>query len=77
MLNKKYQEGIESRTGTTDPNIQFINNNETEAEGTTNANDVREPVINSSDSLINDLKNDRERLDNSYDTPPNEAESFW
>jgi chemotaxis protein MotB len=77
LLNKRSQEGIESRTGTTDPNIQFINNNETEAEGTTNANDVREPVINSSDSLINDLKNDRERLDNSYDTPPNEAESFW
>jgi chemotaxis protein MotB len=77
LLNKRSQEGIESRTGTTDPNIQFINNNETEAEGTTNANDVREPVINSSDSLINDLKSDRERLDNSYDTPPNEAESFW
>jgi len=76
LLNKKYQEGIESRTGTTDPNIQFINDNETENEGSIN-NDAREPIINSSDSLINDLKSDRERLDNSYDTPPNEAESFW
>jgi chemotaxis protein MotB len=39
--------------------------------------DQRTPVINTSGSLIQNLKEERERLDNSYDTPPNQEESFW
>lgn len=70
LLNKKAQEGVESRTGGNGP--KFINDGEAE-----NIPDERKPVINTSGSLIEDLKDDRERLDNSYDTPPNEEESFW
>ena len=70
LLNKKAQEGVESRTGGNGP--KFINDGEAE-----NIPDERKPVINTSGSLIEGLKDDRERLDNSYDTPPNEEESFW
>ncbi len=68
LLNRKSQAGIESRTGST--NTQFINEEMTQ-------DDDREPVINTSGSLIENLKQDRERDDNTYDTPPTEEEVFW
>jgi len=70
LLNKKAQEGIESRTG--GAGVKFVNSDEEQAE-----KDARKPVINTSGSLIKSLQDERERLDNSYDTPPNEEESFW
>jgi chemotaxis protein MotB len=70
LLNSKAQKGIESRSGGSKP--KFINQGESE-----NNKDVRTPVINTSGSVIENLKEDRERLDNSYDTPPNKAERFW
>jgi len=39
--------------------------------------DERKPVINRSGSLLEKLQKERERQDNSYDTPPNEEEAFW
>lgn len=70
LLNKKSEEGINSRSGGT--SAKFINDEKTEA-----VEDVQNPVINSSGTIIDDLKKDRERLDNSYDTPPNQEEKFW
>jgi chemotaxis protein MotB len=70
LLNRKAQKGIESRSGGSRP--KFINKS-----GSENNQDARKPVINTSGSVIETLKEDRERLDNSYDTPPNEAERFW
>ncbi|MBL4797809.1 MAG: OmpA family protein [Oleispira sp.] len=71
LLNKRAQEGIKSRTGTTGSGVKFINGENLENQ------DKRKPVINTSGSLINKLKDARERSDNSYDTPPNQEESFW
>jgi chemotaxis protein MotB len=68
LLNKKSQASIESRSGAP----KFINES-----GADNKKDARKPVIKTSGSLIETLKDDRERLDNSYDTPPNEEERFW
>jgi len=73
LLNKKAQEGIESRTGMNGSGIKFVNDGADDG----NAQDARKPVINTSGSLIKSIKEDRERLDNSYDTPPNQEESFW
>jgi chemotaxis protein MotB len=70
LLNKKAQAGIESRTG--GAGVKFVNSDDDKAE-----KDARKPVINTSGSLIKSLQDERERLDNSYDTPPNEEESFW
>ncbi|MGK0247339.1 MAG: chemotaxis protein MotB [Oleispira sp.] len=70
LLNRKAQKGIESRSGGSKPDI--INKS-----GSENTKDARKPVVNTSGSLIETLKEDRERLDNSYDTPPNEEERFW
>jgi chemotaxis protein MotB len=70
LLNSKAQKGIESRSGGSKP--KFINQGESE-----NNKDVRTPVINTSGSVIENLKEDRERLDNSYDTPPNKEEGTW
>lgn len=70
LLNKKAQAGIESRTG--GASVEFVNSDDDKAE-----KDARTPVINTSGSLIKSLQDERERLDNSYDTPPNEEESFW
>jgi len=70
LLNKKSEEGINSRSG--GANTKFINDKETD-----DVEDARKPVINSSGTIIENLKKDRERLDNSYDTPPNQEESFW
>lgn len=72
LLNKKSEESISSRSGGV--SAQFINEDKAdEAE----VEDDRKPVINKSGSLIETLKEDRERLDNSYDNPPNQEESFW
>ena len=70
LLNKKTQADIESRTGA---NARFINSGSKDDD----QQDARIPVINTSEPVIESLKEDRERLDNSYDTPPNETESFW
>jgi chemotaxis protein MotB len=70
LLNSKAQKGIESRSGGSRP--KFINES-----GSEKNQDPRKPVINTSGSVIETLQQDRERLDNSYDTPPNEAERFW
>jgi chemotaxis protein MotB len=75
LLNKKAQAGIESRTGTNGAGIKFVNDGEGAVDGANQ--DARKPVINTSGSLIKSLKNDRELIDNTYDTPPNEEESFW
>ena len=75
LLNKKAQEGIESRTGTSGSGIKFVNDGEGAVDQSNQ--DARKPVINTSGSLIKTLKDDREREDNSYDTPPNQEESFW
>jgi chemotaxis protein MotB len=74
LLNQKAQEGVESRSGSNGSGVKFIN----EGEGAGGENqDARQPVINTSGSLIKKLKEDRERIDNSYDAPPNQEESFW
>jgi len=75
LLNKKAQAGIASRTGTKGAGIKFVNDGEGAVDGENQ--DARQPVINTSGSLIKSLKEERERLDNTYDTPPNEEESFW
>ena len=75
LLNKKAQEGIESRTGTNGSGIKFVNDGEGAVDE--GSQDARKPVINTSGSLIKSLKDEREREDNSYDTPPNQEESFW
>ena len=75
LLNKKAQEGIESRTGTNGSGIKFVNDGEGAVDQ--GNQDARKPVINTSGSLIKSLKDEREREDNSYDTPPNQEESFW
>jgi chemotaxis protein MotB len=69
LLNIKSQKVIESRSGGRRP--EFINES-----GSENNKDARKPAINKSGSLIERLKEDRERLDNSYDRPPNEEERF-
>lgn len=70
LLNKKTEEGISSRSG--GASAKFINDEESSA-----LDDERAPVINTSGSLIETLKEDRERPDNAYDNPPNQEESFW
>jgi chemotaxis protein MotB len=72
LLNKKSEESISSRSG--GDSAQFINEDKA---GEAEVEDDRNPVINKSGSLIETLKEDRERLDNSYDNPPNQEESFW
>jgi len=71
LLNKKAQEGVESRSGS-NGEYKFTNEGNEVKE-----NDERKPVINRSGSLLEKLQKERERQDNSYDTPPNEEEAFW
>jgi len=68
LLNKKSQETIDGR-GATD--YRFVNGEEVPAD------DNRTPVINEAGSLLEKLRNERERRDNSYDNPPNKQEVFW
>lgn len=70
LLNKKAEAGIDSRSG--GAGVEFVNSDEEAQEP-----DERKPVINTSGSLIERLKKEREREDNSYDTPPNDEEIFW
>jgi chemotaxis protein MotB len=74
LLNKKAQAGIQSRTGSNGSEVKFVNGEGAADKGN---QDARKPVINTSGSLIKTLKDDRDRDDNSYDTPPNQEESFW
>lgn len=73
LLNKKAEEGINSRSGSAGNNVNFVNDNG-EAPPPQRS---REDAINTSGSLLERLKNERERDDNTYDTPPNEEEVFW
>lgn len=73
LLNKKYEEGVRDRGD--DHGIEFIN------DGSENppaeSGDQRTPVINRAGSLLEELKQQRESRDNSYDNPPNQEEAFW
>jgi chemotaxis protein MotB len=69
LLNKKLDDSIKGRTGS-DADINFIN-------GDNAAEDARTPVINQSGTLLQQLREQRERQDNTYDNPPNKGEIFW
>ena len=74
MLNQQSDNNIRGRAGATDnPDIEFINDGEDE---TTN-NDDRKPVINKAGSLLDELRQQRESKENTYDNPPNREEIFW
>lgn len=74
MLNQQSDNNIRGRAGAADnPDIEFINDGEDE---TTN-NDDRNPVINKAGSLLDELRQQRESKENTYDNPPNREEIFW
>lgn len=69
LLNKKSDETLRERG---DANVEFINGEQDKDKG-----DERKPVINQAGSLLEQLRKQRERRDNSYDNPPNKNEVFW
>jgi len=70
MLNKRSDDSIRGRAG--GKGVNFIN----DGEGEQNP-DERKPVINKAGSLLDELRQQRESRDNSYDNPPNREEIFW
>jgi len=72
LLNKHSDDSIRGRTGK-GPEVEFINGETTDDA----AQDARDPVINKAGSLLEELRQQRESQDNSYDNPPNRDEVFW
>jgi len=70
MLNKRSDDSIRGRAGGKD--VKFINDGEAQQNP-----DERKPVINKAGSLLDELRQQRESRDNSYDNPPNRKEIFW
>jgi len=69
MLNRKSEHEVEGRSGTKAA-VEFINDGPPPT-------DTRKPVLNKTGSLLEKLQQERERVDNSYDNPPNKGEVFW
>ena len=67
MLNKTSDESVRDRTGA---DVEFINDGDV-------SEDPRKPVVNKTGTLLEELRMERERKDNSYDNPPNKSEVFW
>lgn len=75
MLNKSFDEGIRQRGGHDNAlQVEFINDGSTEDR---TEKDARIPAINRTGVLLEQLQQQRERSDNSYDNPPNRDEAFW
>lgn len=70
LLNKRAEQGVADRTG--QPGAE-----EDQSVGDEQSDDARKPVINQAGSLLQELRDEREAEDNSYDNPPNEEEIFW
>lgn len=70
LLNKKLDDGIKGRSGM-DGNIDFINGEPVPE------NDARTPAVNEAGTLLDQLRKQRERKNNTYDNPPNQGEIFW
>jgi len=69
MLNKKFDEGVKGRGGA-GADVEFINDGSA-------PEDERTPVINRTGTMLEELRQQRERADNPYDNPPNKEEAFW
>jgi len=67
MLNKTSDESVRDRAGA---DVEFINDGDAPV-------DPRKPVVNKTGTLLEELRIERERKDNSYDNPPNKSEVFW
>lgn len=70
MLNRTSEHNVLERSGTK-ADVEFIN------DAPPPPSDARKPVLNKTGSLIEKLQQERERVDNSYDNPPNKGEVFW
>jgi chemotaxis protein MotB len=69
VLNRKSDKNVSERSGTK-AEVEFINDGPPPT-------DARKPVLNKTGSLLEKLQQERERVDNSYDNPPNKDEVFW
>ncbi len=81
VMNKLAQKAVESRAGGYEDieskKLGAGKNIKPKAEGKATKDKKRDKAIKTTGTLIEKLKEDRQKKDNSYDNPPNEEEAFW